>query len=1291
MWRANGCTRCSTEEGPPSNPSDEDADSGSAAGTDAAVADADSDPVDTGTETAPADASAADSAKTETAADVFNDSDSDEDDEPPPLDDSSDDSDEADDDEKKDASDAPMDADTGDAAAAPGTDAGAEQADPTAEAAASADGAAVEQTFTPASSRRASRSGQGQGQGSTPLKSDFDQKLDTEYSDLFGQEESEDEDESSSSRSKSGKRKREAAAARPKLSEKQREKNMAEMHKKTAKMLREQDDLKLEAHIPVRRRSQTPAPFLAFAKPLLPQPRRTQSAGAQPLPASRSGGRRMSQRDRLLKMVDKEKLSHKPKNLGGKIYLPRSKNSTELLTHAANREITLPDKKSSADPKKHGLTTLDNKSKVFSNRNITFAPLQKSRKDEVYRTRMAQLSKSRSIIVQSRNQSKMEDEEEGYAEALAPTPDTFGEAGEVDEEELDEEEELLNEEGEDNTDAGDDETMDVADGDSEDGAEDSRAPTADATKADTPDAELDDELSQISMNIEAARKNSASSPPPDVFTDGSGKAQKAVDPLAFFGAPKAKSDPPPLSASRRSSGGEGEGGRITTPSAGGADLSSRPATPVFGTPNQRNQTPELFGSGTPQEFSPFVRSVSRPRPDRRNSQTTFNQSMSASSNPGKARKVLEAPSSDVEDEPELDDTERTQASEARTPANQPRSLSSAFRPLEEPYLDENGYMIHPSTEATAGAVAPRVEREPSEDSMHALDDDAIASAVDAAASQASQSFGFESQDVGGMSQLVGMCSGVFESQTDDSGPIEREDSGDTVKQSSDGEDDDANDSASKTIVEEDEDLNAHGFVVEEAEVSGDSDDEAEDDAKGGDIDDLLADEDEDLSDDANDEPAFIDDGDDDEIARLKKRFVREADEDDLEEASELRQKKAKADKEVKDKKAEARRLRKEKKKARREARRQKRLAKESAEGGVDSEAQGGVDSETEGGVDTETEKKLDDLFEDQEPESSDDEGDMSKLEDDFKKRDFWESEQKADSEAQLLAFNEDTSHVSNMIRNTYSNSVPFGVRRSSSVGEESIGKDSGSNSRRPSAASRSGSGKSHASNQPCLLQINFEGTPRVAGFLVRCLGFSHAHRSRLFFAAPTFVYRLCAASASKKARRLLEIVLTLWFACAPCLAGEGSSTSRGFAGLISNSPKKFVGSIKRRNSYLQKTGKDKDRLLACTKGAMKKNGKSNSNSGSKGYVFSVQDEGSQSVNLFDSGSDSQAGGMATTSRKRALGSTAQNKFNTGLKRSKSSDGKSATEPKKNRFAQSSSSLFKAFEAKKPVNLGNKSR
>jgi len=459
---------------------------------------------------------------------------------------------------------------------------------------------------------------------------------------------------------------------------------------------------------------------------------------------------------------------------------------------------------------------------------------------------------------------------------------------------------------------------------------------------------------------------------------------------------------------------------------------------------------------------------------------------------------------------------------------------------------------------------------------------------------------------------VGMCSGVFESQTDDSGPIEREDSGDTVKQSSDGEDDDANDSASKTIVEEDEDLNAHGFVVEEAEVSGDSDDEAEDDAKGGDIDDLLADEDEDLSDDANDEPAFIDDGDDDEIARLKKRFVREADEDDLEEASELRQKKAKADKEVKDKKAEARRLRKEKKKARREARRQKRLAKESAEGGVDSEAQGGVDSETEGGVDTETEKKLDDLFEDQEPESSDDEGDMSKLEDDFKKRDFWESEQKADSEAQLLAFNEDTSHVSNMIRNTYSNSVPFGVRRSSSVGEESIGKDSGSNSRRPSAASRSGS-------------------------------------------------------------------------------GEGSSTSRGFAGLISNSPKKFVGSIKRRNSYLQKTGKDKDRLLACTKGAMKKNGKSNSNSGSKGYVFSVQDEGSQSVNLFDSGSDSQAGGMATTSRKRALGSTAQNKFNTGLKRSKSSDGKSATEPKKNRFAQSSSSLFKAFEAKKPVNLGNKSR
>jgi len=460
-----------------------------------------------------------------------------------------------------------------------------------------------------------------------------------------------------------------------------------------------------------------------------------------------------------------------------------------------------------------------------------------------------------------------------------------------------------------------------------------------------------------------------------------------------------------------------------------------------------------------------------------------------------------------------------------------------------------------------------------------------------------------------MSQLVGMCSGVFESQTDESGAVEREGSGDTVKQASDSEDNDVNDSASKPIEEEDEDLNAHGFVVEEAEVSGDSDEEDEDDAKGGDIDDLLADEDEDLSDDASDAPAFVDDGDDDEIARLKKRFVHEADEDELADASEQRQKKAKADQTTKANKAEARRLRKEKKKARREARRQKRLAKEAAEEGDGEDGEDGEDGKA--GVDAETEKNLDNLFAAQsdEPESSEDDEHMSKLEDDFKKRAFWESEQKADSEAQMLAFNEDTSHVSNMIRNTYSNSMsmPFGgVRRGSSVGEDSMG----SNSRRSSAVSRSGSG-----------------------------------------------------------------------------TGEGVQTSRGFAGLLaSNSPTKKPLGIVRRNSWLQKTGKDKDRLLACTAGGRKKIGKNKSGGGSKGYVFSVQDEGSQSVNLFDSGSDSQAGGMATSSRKRALGSAAQNKFNTGaLKRSKSSDASSAAEPKENRFAKKSSSLFKAF-AKKPVSL-----
>lgn len=143
--------------------------------------------------------------------------------------------------------------------------------------------------------------------------------------------------------------------------------------------------------------------------------------------------------------------------------------------------------------------------------------------------------------------------------------------------------------------------------------------------------------------------------------------------------------------------------------------------------------------------------------------------------------------------------------------------------------------------------------------------------------------------------------------------------------------------------------------------------------------------------------------------------------------------------------------------------------------------------------------------------------------------------------------------------------------------------------------------------------------------------------------------------------------------------------------------------LKRRNSYLSRTGAEKDRLLACTKGPgfkMPKSGSGKAQGRGKSFVFSVQDESSMSMSMDlqrqNSGSNSQPGGMATSGgdgrkNKRAFGSIGQNKHNaSALKRSKSLEktagSGTATTGGPNKFSQKSSSLFSAFSKNKPEKI-----
>ena len=877
---------------------------------------------------------------------------------------------------------------------------------------------------------------------------------------------------------------------------------------------------RLEAKIPVRRRrSQTPASFLDFAKPRPPQ--RSQSAGATT--SLRPPGK-MSRRDQLLLRVNSAALVQKPKLGGGQRFVPKNKNGTlkaiTLLEHSAGGNLTLTERGCIDAPGDHGFATIKTKHLATQTAAKSFGGMHKSNRHKMLQSARKRVNTDRTKKANDMLQNQMDDEEEGYATYDALTSLAAPAAvGDVADEELDEEDLFDNEGGEDDMEEG----LEGADQDADESADEGAENAPDEKAAAAGDnSDEDDELSQIT---ETARKQSSSTPPPgDVFKDAHGKEQQAVDPAAFFGAKtKSTSSSAEVTAvKRRFSGGEGEPVRIMTPLTISAD--GRPATPVFGTPNHRNQTPELFGSGTPQSFSPFVAEVNCPHPDRRGSQITYGRTASSSST-----NAIRTP---------IEDSEDVYGTEDRTPANQPRSLTSAFTPVnsrdeEESYLDENGFMVKSATQASVASPPAQRGRVVDSSRFH-VDSDEETEEAEAQdnASQQTQSFdaGWSQGDGDGMSQLVEMCSGVFESQAD-TGAVNADESQETAKESSESFLDDAADedddieAANDTIVEEEEEANAHGFVVEEADVSGDSEEEDEEGNSQQDVEDLLDDGDDDEELSAGEGPAFLDDDDDDEIARLKARFVHEADEDELEDAAKKAKKKEMKDMSEREQAKEERRLRRENKKARRERKRLKKEAKKKAAAEAVGSADGaGPDSVSRQGTD----ESLKNLFADEsEAESSDDEVAQARMAKRFQKNEYWATVQKADSESQLAAFGEDSMHVQSMIRNTYStsNSVPFGVRRTSSsttsIPEDSVGNNS--NSKRSNSSS-SRAGVSAAAMSMC--RDVFDSRVCTLARVLMCVC-----TQQLSCPNPFFI-------------RCLSLFAPL---------AEGSA-SRGFTGRISNSP-----------------------------------------------------------------------------------------------------------------------------------------
>jgi len=740
--------------------------------------------------------------------------------------------------------------------------------------------------------------------------------------------------------------------------DKQLSKEKMERHRTDAKLLREQTDLTLKAKEPVRRnRSRTPAIF-AFAKPALPHGRTSSSSSdsndalpllgedaptAAAMAAMSAAAPRLGRRASFLRRLPEAVLKSTPTLLGGARFVSKGKhgqfNANSLLQ--TSDQILLLDTTMSNKQQKKSFLKIDQGKKVVSAQSRRLGGRQVSMgRTKALRKIKKQINRNRTAKVMEDIQMENEDEERGYASAGSQ---------EMGGEELDGEEGLADAE------AGDEEEGADADGGDGDGMDEAADPAANAEAAEDDDDndELNKEVARVSTpNLAAAAdgdrnnaRDSMRTPIPSASAstnDLSAGSDGNINPAAFFGAQAlqitAVAKPAAVSEVKRRLSSDGEPG---TP---GLTADGRPASPVFGTPNHRNhtQTPELFGQGTPQAYSPYLTGVERPRAER-SSSASSTESLSADRRGGGSRfgggktygngrrlsssgggstpnSALRYPNEDSQD---------MYGGQAQPSPGGPRALSGAFTPLDDSgssqqsqYLDENGLL-------QSRQASRKYSSSQGGDSFGV----------------SSHSFDSMSQGLGGSSQsgsqedmaeLLDLCSGVF---------AEAED---VVQQEPEPEE----------VEEEEEDDETLGFFVDEAEVSGDSDDEeailaeqaadakrkaaAKAAAAGEDADEDLLDEldDSDVS-DGEVMYGMPDDEDDEELAMMKARFLKNSgmDEDDLADKKRKRvlreQKDALAQQEDKVKRKAARKERKRLKKERRKARKAAKKAEQEQLGSDD--------------------------------------------------------------------------------------------------------------------------------------------------------------------------------------------------------------------------------------------------------------------------------------------------------------------------------------------------------------------
>eukprot|EP00039_Didymoeca_costata_P011238 m.157130 g.157130 ORF g.157130 m.157130 type:complete len:968 (+) comp15109_c0_seq2:104-3007(+) len=879
-------------------------------------------------------------------------------------------------------------------------------------------------------------------------KDDFAKRIQS-YSDIFAADDEEDDEIDQSTEDPVVEEEQEPSSSKPKkflpkrrvVTERQQRDQLMELQKRTAKLIREQDNLSLRPKIPELKRSQTPASFFARVMPI-----------------KQEAGNSIKQE---ISKYSRKVLEKRPKLGGGSRFAPKSRNggidSKALLGHS--KTITLLDTKAKS-PRKIGFVTIKPKSSSLQSKSIGPRARREAFKDVRNRINSQKSEAAAKLI-----QRKLEDEEEGYFEEATVTElEGEEENGELEEAEIENEEEAYDEddegegEGEDTEEEGEEEMETTAEG-------------VDSTDKDT---ENPDESNSRSATFEAIKV--AVSKDPSIEEQEEEKLLESELEASNSGFPK----PTSLTGGKEThvtSGADEEQRRSVTPFHGD---NSRPGSPIFGTPNNKNQTPEIFGPGTPQAFTPFLKSVAKPQAER-----SFSRSISKS-----------------------------------------------------PFLDENGYMV------------------PSSRHVKLIKDDSRGP-PDLAASMKC-----ESPEMDDASQLARLCSGEFNMEVEnksDEAKTEEVTKNDAEDLKDKEEDVDVDISKEEDDAkEQDEADEAENFFLEEAEVvEGEEDmvatEEEEEEA-------MFEEADVEEADVVDSGPIF--DDDDADLDMLKARFLHKNDLEEAEFIAEQREKKKQKEREEKkQKRLEKKRRRKE----RREARKRAKLEE-------NGDAEPVLEREP-------TDASVLDLFKNEESdqevvESSGDEEEVKRQADLCRKKEFWYTKEREESQNQLNSFNEQSQHVLEMIR-----------------------KGSKSESRRPSAAS---------SNSDSVL----------------------AEESQ-------------SVSKWPKLQRAVSSVAT-------------------FKQMINMSPSKKPAAIHRRNSYLTRSDKAKERLKSVTKSVSLLSANTRSS-----FVFR---EASTSV--------SGAHGLSREASQDSV-------FGRATSRTSSASSDGVGSESKNAFAQYSSTLFQAIHERKP--------